>query len=62
MRFLYNPVWNVGKSGYVVEIILLMQEGTISKEIILNKIYLLCTVIRSEVSTENLGELSYRTI
>jgi hypothetical protein len=42
MRFLYNQVWNVGKSGYVVAIILLMQEGTISKEIIHNKIYQLC--------------------
>jgi len=44
MRFLYNQVWNVGKSGCVVAVILLMQEGTISKEIILNEIYLLCVV------------------
>jgi len=43
MRFLYNQVWNVGKSGCVVAVTLLMQEKTISKEIILNKIYLLCT-------------------
>jgi hypothetical protein len=44
MRFLYNQVWNVAKSEYVVAVILLMQEGIISKEIILNKLYLLCTV------------------
>jgi hypothetical protein len=44
LRFLYNQVWNAGKSGYVVASILLMQKGTISKEIILNKIDLLCTV------------------
>jgi len=44
MRFIYNQVWNVGKSGFVVAVILLMQEGAISKEIILNNIYLLCSV------------------
>jgi hypothetical protein len=40
-NFIRSHVWKAGTGGYVVAIVVLMQEWTIVKEIIIHKMYLL---------------------
>jgi hypothetical protein len=39
-----TPILNAGKNGNIIGIIVLMQERTVSKWIMFDKIYLVCTV------------------
>jgi hypothetical protein len=42
-------VWNDGNNGNIVYIIVFMQDGNASKEIIFNEIYLLHTILKQSV-------------